>query len=511
VRGLWPPLRLTLIVSYLLGIDIGTSGSKAVAVDHNGDVVATEYAGHSISRPQPGWAEQDASVWWNEVRVLSAGILRQLNTASIDAVCVSGMGPCLLPATAEGAPLRPAILYGIDTRAEVEIVELTSRLGADAILQRGGSLLSSQAVGPKLLWLRHHEPEVWARTRRFFMPSSFAVWHLTGEYVLDHHSASQCDPLYDLVENRWAEDWVDAVAPGIELPQLRWPGEIAGSVTRSAAELTGLQVGAPVLAGTIDAWAESLSVGAINPGDVMLMYGSTMFLTKVVAHGTRSRSLWATAGVRPGTETLAAGMATGGILAAWFADIVSEELGPLMTRAASVGAGAEGILILPYFAGERTPIFDPEARGTLLGLTLSHTREHLMRAVLEAVGFGVRHNLEAFSQVSDAGLRHVAVGGGAQTRIWPQVVSDIAGISQIIPRHTIGAALGDAMLAAEAVGIGDPVGWNAAAWEVQPNPEVETIYSDLYSLYRAAYEGSRDVTHRLVRRNASTLATGADH
>jgi xylulokinase len=487
-------------MGYLLGIDIGTSSSKAVAVDERGQIRDAEQVVHDIARPRVGWAEQDPSVWWSEAATLCRQVIAHLGSTPA-AVCVSGMGPCLAPTTERGDPLRPAILYGIDTRAQAEIEALTARIGNEELLARTGSLLSSQAVGPKLFWLQQHEPEVWAQTRRFFMPSSFVVWQLTGEYVLDHHSASQCNPLYDLTANHWNDELVEGVAPGIELPRLAWPVEIVGHVTAAGANATGLDRETPVLAGTIDAWAESMSVGATGMGDVMLMYGSTMFLTKVVEPGTRSERLWATAGVRAGTETLAAGMATGGIVASWFGDLVGQPLDGLMEDAAAVVPGAEGLLLLPYLAGERTPIFDPDARGTLLGLTLSHGRPQLMRALLEGVALGVRHNLAAFDEVSQRAARHVAVGGGARTPAWPQIVSDVTGVSQIVPQHTIGAALGDAMLAAEALGIEGSDGWNSAAVTIEPDPRNTSFYDRLFDQYRQAYLDTRELTHRLVDLN----------
>ena len=499
-------------MAYLLGIDIGTGSSKAVAVDVGGEIRATEQLAHEISRPRAGWAEHDAATWWSEVASLSRRIAAAMGESPA-AVCVSGMGPCLAPATTAGEPVRAAILYGIDTRAEAEIAELNEEIGEDALLARGGSLLSSQAVGPKLLWLQRHEPEVWSRTRRFFMPSSYAAWQLTGEYVLDHHSASQCNPLYDLAANRWSADMAERVAPGLELPRLLWPSTVAGEVTASAAKATGLEKGTPVLAGTIDAWAEAMSIGATEMGDVMLMYGSTMFLTKVVERGTRSPHLWATAGVHQGTETLAAGMATGGMVTSWFGELLGEPLEALMAEAAGVKPGADGLLVLPYFAGERTPIFDPHARGTLLGLTLSHGRPQLMRAVLEGVALGVRHNLAAFDEVSPPPTRYVAVGGGARTATWPQIVSDASGIPQLLPRHTVGAALGDAMLAAEAVGVSGVERWNPVAATVEPNREHEPLYTQLFDLYRQAYLDTRAVTHALVEanqpRNISAIPTQA--
>ena len=210
------------------------------------------------------------------------------------------------------------------------------------------------------------------------MASSFLVRRLTGEYVLDHHSASQCDPLYDLAAEGWIEEWAALVAPGLALPRLLWPGEQAGTVTAAAAAETGLREGTPVATGTIDAWAEALSVGAVNEGDTMLMYGSTMFIVEVVPQTVGDPRLWLTAGVLPHTRTLAAGMATSGSLTGWLQGIAGGvPFETLLAEAAASPPGAHALVTLPYFAGERTPLFDPRARGVVIGLTLSHQRGDL--------------------------------------------------------------------------------------------------------------------------------------
>ncbi|MDQ4103367.1 MAG: FGGY family carbohydrate kinase, partial [Actinomycetota bacterium] len=261
--------------SLLLGVDIGTASSKGVLVRADGTIVATATRSHEVSMPRPGWVEHDAqAVWWADFAAISNELTAAV-AEPVAAVGVSGIGPCLLPVDSENRPLRPAILYGVDTRATVEIEQLTQALGEQTILDRCGSVLTSQAGGPKLAWLRANEPDTWAATRRFLMASSFIVHRLTGCYVLDHHSASQCTPMYDPVEHRWIEDWTELIAPGLELPQLRWPLDVVGEVQAGAAEQTGIPVGTPVVAGTIDAWAEATSVGVTAPGDVMLMYGTT--------------------------------------------------------------------------------------------------------------------------------------------------------------------------------------------------------------------------------------------
>ncbi|ABG03801.1 carbohydrate kinase, FGGY [Rubrobacter xylanophilus DSM 9941] len=484
----------------LLGVDIGTSSTKGVLARPGGEVVATAQREHGLSMPRPGWAEHDAEgVWWADFVSVCRELLEKAD-GRVAAVCTSGIGACLLPADAAGNPLRPAILYGIDTRAEAEIEELTRRYGAQAILERCGSPLSSQAVGPKLLWLRRNEPGVWERTAKVFMASSFLVWRLTGEYVLDHHSASQCDPLYDLREYRWIGEWAGEVAPGLPLPRLLWPAEVAGEVTPEAAEETGLPAGTPVAAGTIDAWSEGASVGVQEPGDLMLMYGTTMFIIEVVREPLHHPGLWGTTGILPNTRNLAAGMATSGALTGWLREISGGlPYERLTAEAAAVPPGSGGLVVLPYFAGERTPLFDPRARGLIGGLTLRHGRGHLYRAVLEATAYGVRHIFESMQEAGGGGERLVAVGGGTKGGLWTRIVSDVTGRPQQLPEQTIGAAYGDALLAARAVGLaGRDEDWCTIADTVEPDEGNREVYDELYRVYRELYPATREQMHRLA-------------
>jgi len=499
----------------VLGLDIGTSSSKAVLARPDGTVVASAQRPHGLSLPRPGWAEHDAeAVWWEDVRALCAELVPQAGDA-LAAVCVSGIGPCVVPCDAALRPLRPAILYGIDSRAGAEIAELDERLGADAILARGGSRLTSQALGPKLLWLRRHEPEVWEAAAGWYMASSFVAARLTGEYVLDHHSASQCTPLYDLAAGAWDEAWAAEVAPGVPLPRLVWPWDVVGPVTEAGAAQTGLPAGVPVVAGTIDAWSEALSVGVRRPGDLMVMYGSTMFLVGVLDAPRTHPGLWGTAGALPGSWSLAAGMATSGTLTDWLRRLAGEaDFDALVARAARVPPGGDGLLVLPYFAGERNPVFDPDARGVIAGLTLTHDAGHLLRAIYEATAMGVRHNLATFADAGFAIERVVAVGGGTRAALWTQIVSDVTGVAQQLPRETIGAAYGDALLAAIGAGLAPrDADWAQVAGVVEPDDAQRELYDELFALYLELYTATADISHRLARLQGrgrpEVAATGA--
>jgi xylulokinase len=482
-----------------LGIDIGTSATKAVLARPDGRVVARAQRPHALSLPQPGWAEHDAEgVWWRDVVALCRELAPVAGDA-LAAICVSGIGPCVVPCDASLRPLRPAILYGIDTRASAEVDELERRYGADAILARGGSALSSQALGPKLLWLRRREPQIWERTAGWYMASSFVAARLTGAYVLDHHSASQCDPLYDLTSGTWA-DWAEEVADGVPLPELVWPAEPVGTVTRAAADETGVPAGSPVMAGTIDAWAEAFSVGVRRPGDLMLMYGSTMFFVQVGQALAPQPLLWRTQGVEPGRPSLAAGMSTAGSLTDWLRTLFGgAPWDELVEEAAAVPPGARGLLMLPYFAGERTPIYDPLARGVLVGLTLGHGRAELLRAAYESTAFAARQILALLTQAADAPTRAIAVGGGTSALLWPQIVSDATGLDQHIPKESIGAAFGDALLAAIGAGlVSNDTDWASIRESVQPERTRKEFYDEQFALFDELYVDTADIVHRIA-------------
>ena len=486
----------------LLGVDIGTASSKGVLATPEGEVVATATRRHAMSLPRPGHAEMDAeAIWWGDLVSICRELALHARHRPVVALCVSGIGPCLLPTGDDLVPLRPGILYGIDTRATAEIVELTERFGEEAIMSRSGKLLSSQAIGPKLLWLRRCEPELWRRTRRWFGASSYAVAKLTGEYVLDHHTASQCDPLYDLAAQDWAWDWVEAVVGDLPMPRLVWPSDVVGTLTAEAAEATGLPEGIAVSAGTVDAWAEAFSCGVRRPGDLMLMYGSTIFLVQVLAGLRTHPSLWTTMSVDPGVMTLAAGMATSGSLTAWVQELTGgASFETLVAEASAVPPGSDGLLLLPYFAGERTPIFDPQARGVVAGLSLRHRRGHLYRAVYEGIAFGIRQILELMEEAGGPADRLIAVGGGTQGGLWTQVVSDVTGRSQLLPDETVGASYGDALLAAIGSGlVPADTDWTSVSDEVVPDPSTKGLYDELYGIYTSLYPSTLEQVHHLAR------------
>ena len=499
--------------SLLLGVDIGTASTKGVLCSPDGAVLATAVIAHDTSFPRPGWAEHDAdALWWTEV----VSITRELTSgrytgADLGAVAVSAIGPCMTALDHDGKSLRPAILYGIDTRATAEIALLNEQLGTDAIFSLSGMALTSQTIGPKILWLKRHEPALFARTGMIHSSSDYVVFKLTGEHVIDRHTASYFAPLFNIDTLQWDARFADAIIELDRLPRLGDATEIAGGVSAKASAETGLPIGIPVTFGTIDAAAEAVSAGVHHPGDTMIMYGSTMFFLGAVEDPRPDPRMWTTAHPLPPGRAITCGMATSGLLTTWFCDVTSgsapqgerdKTFETLIAGATATPAGADGLICLPYFAGERSPIQDPEARGSFAGLMLRHTRAHLFRAVLEGIAFGARHNLEVMGEMEATPKRLIAVGGGTKNPLWMQVVSDVTGVCQFIPERTIGASLGDAFMAGLGSGlIPDPGAldrdWVRIVDQVEPNPANAARYDAMYEVYLDLYRQTKESMHRL--------------
>ncbi len=494
-------------MEYTLGIDIGTYETKGVLVDRNGTVHAQAARGHKMLVPQPGWAEhRPEEDWWGDFVYVCRALLADSGAAPEDvkAVACSAIGPCMLPVNASGAPLMNGVLYGVDGRADEQVKELTDRIGEDRIIARCGNALTSQSVGPKILWLKRERPEIYAETAHVLTSTSFLVQRLTGEVVIDHYTAANFSPLYDVNTQTWVDDLADDIISLDKLPRLLWSNEIAGEVTQRAAEETGLAAGTPVTAGTIDAAAEALSVGVDQPGDMMMMYGSTIFIILRAKDKVSDPRIWYAPWLFQGEHASMAGLATSGTLTHWFRDQIARDLDPkeafpaLAQEASQSPPGANGLLMLPYFSGERTPIHDINAKGMIFGLNLTHTRGDMYRALIEGIAHGTRHVTDTFAELGQSPTRLLAVGGGTKNALWLQATSDITGIDQIVCEKTTGASFGDAFIAALALGWvtrNDIAKWNPSVQSVEARPEA--ALDDAHQLFRRLYEQTKDIAARL--------------
>ncbi|NAZ35392.1 FGGY-family carbohydrate kinase [Rubellimicrobium sp. CFH 75288] len=492
-----------------MGIDIGTFEAKGALVDAStGRLLAQARRPHEMRVPRPGWAEHDAEAdWWGAVTHLSQALLAQsgLGGRDVKALAVSAIGPCCLPVDRDGHPLRAGILYGVDTRAGAEIAELNARLGEERILSLAGTALNSQAVGPKILWIARQEPGNWARTVRLHTATSFVLERLTGAFAMDRYTAGSWAPLFDQTRGEWSDDLHGLCAPE-QLPRLLWSAEIAGEVTAAAARATGLAPGTPVTTGTIDAAAEAVSVGVRRPGDTMVMMGSTVFVIQIARAPVRDPRLWAAPWLVPGRHAAMAGLATSGTLTQWLRGLLAPDLpreeafAALSAEAEASPPGARGLVCLPYFSGERTPIHDPLARGVFFGLDLTHGRGDLMRAALEGIAAATRHIAETFAEAGSPVGRIMAVGGGTRNPVWLQATADMIGLPQELRRLTFGAAYGDAFLAARALDLAhedDIDTWNPPVRQVAPHHR--PVYDRHWAVFRQLYDRTADLMHETTR------------
>ncbi|MGV3549812.1 FGGY-family carbohydrate kinase [Rhizobium sp.] len=490
-----------------LGIDIGTFESKGVLVDETGEIVAQASRPHKMLVPQPGWAEHDPEKdWWGDFCFISQKLIADsgVDPKAIRAVGTSAIGPCMLPVDAEGNPLTNGVLYGVDTRAAKEVEELTRRIGEEVILDVCGNALTSQSVGPKILWLKNNRPDIFARAAKIVTSTTFIVQRLTGHCVVDHYTAANSSPLYDVGKLAYTDALAPDIVPLDKLPEPMWSTDIAGHVTGKAADATGLAEGTPVICGTIDASAEAFSVGVLAPGDMMVMYGSTIFIIQLTQDRVRDGRLWYAPWMFPGEHASMSGLATSGTLTHWFRDEMAREVDPatafaaLAEEAAGSPPGANGLVMLPYFSGERTPIHDPHAKGVLFGLNLTHKRGDIYRALIEGIAYGTNHIFETYAEAGAAPKRLMAVGGGTKNRLWLETTSHVSGLRQILARRTIGASYGDACLAA--IGVGD-VGrdaimrWNPVESEVAPL--THPAHARNYRLFRELYRNTKQLMTKL--------------
>jgi len=502
---------------YLFGVDIGTYSSKGVLVNaSNGEVVASHVIEHNLSMPRPRWVEHDADqIWWGEFLQISNNIINNtgVDPKAIAGIGVSGIGPCVLPVDEDGEPLRAGILYGIDTRSQKEIKHYEEVMGPDEIFQLSGSKLSSSSTGPKILWLKNNEPENYDRARWIFNSHSYIVYKLTGQATVDVYSACSYAPLMDIEKISWVDREVAGINPISKLPEIIWSCDIAGGVTAKAAMVSGLAEGTPVIAGTIDAGAEAISAGLDKTGDMMMMFGSSNSLILRTDRLIRTPHFWGLNWMMPDTFAVVGGMATVGSLTRWFRDNFSpleleqqhqsgeNAYGALAQLLAQSPPGANRLVALPYFQGERTPFEDPDAKGILFGLTLKHTRADVYRALLESIGFGVRHNIDVMLNNGVKPRRILGVGGATKNRSWMQIISDIANVKMLIPKQQIGASYGDALMAGVGAGIFDNLQqsqkWIEYAEEIVPDPDNHAKYRPLYEVYRELYKSTKGLMGRL--------------
>ena len=493
------------MASHVLGIDVSTTATKAILVDSAGDVAGVGSAEYHYEVPQPLWSEQDPQLWWDGAQsAIRAALARAgIAGAGVAAVGLAGQmhGAVLLDDA--DRPLRPAILWN-DQRTAAECDEIRRLVGAERLIELTGNDALTGFTAPKLLWVRNNEPEVWRRIAHLGLPKDFVRHRLTGVHAVDKADGAGT-LLFDLAARDWSDEVVAALGIDPEwLPKSVEGPAVTGTVTAAAAEATGLAAGTPVVGGGGDQAANGVGVGAVDPGVVAISLG-----TSGVVFAATDRPLVEAQGrvhafchAVPGRWHLMSVMLSAAGSLRWFRDALAPGVpyDALDAEAARVPAGSDGLWFLPYLTGERSPHPDPLARGAFVGLTVTHERRHLARAVLEGVAFGLRDGLDQIVATGVPSPRQVrASGGGVASGVWRQILADVLAAEVATVETTEGAAFGAAMLAAVGAGwfatVEQAVRWAVRVKPVaEPGPEA-SVYAEALQTYRALYPALRPIFH----------------
>ena len=482
-----------------IGLDVGTSGAKGILVAADGTVVRSATREYPLLTPRPGWTEQDPGAWWQA----SCEVLRELAAAAPGRIAGLGLTGQMHGAVfldGDGRVIRPALLWN-DQRTGAECDQIEDRVGAERLRAIAGNPALTGFQAPKVLWLHHHEPEAYARVRALLLPKDFVRFRLTGERATDASDAAGT-LLLDLKARDWSAEILAALdIPRDWLPRVHEGPDVTGHVSADGARASGLPEGLPVIAGGGDNAAAAVGCGVIRPGTGLLSLGTSgvVFVPTDELRIDPSGALHAFCHAVPDKYHLMGVMLSAGGALRWFRDTLAPEQSAqaraqgrepydlILAEAAAVAPGADGLVFLPYLAGERTPHMNPHARGAWLGLSLAHTRAHLVRSLLEGVAFGLRDGLARMRDldVSPEVLR--AVGGGTRSPLWREIMAASLDVRLQRLAAEEGPAMGAALLALVGAGVHADVEVAVAA-AVHPQGEVEAPDPDLARCYAALHE-----------------------
>ena len=481
----------------LLGIDISTTGAKALLIDQHGQVVVSATTPLTLSTPHPLWSEQDPLQWWAGIRDSIVQVLHEADVKgdAIAAIGLTGQMHGLVMLDEAGEVLRPAILWN-DQRTGPQCDQIRNRVGAEQLIRITGNDALPGFTAPKILWVRENEAEIYAKVGHILLPKDYVRYRLTGEYAMDRAGGSGTI-LFDLKERTWSDLVLQALEiPAEWLPPTYEGPQVTGVVSAEASERTGLLQGTPVVGGAGDQAAQAVGVGAVEPGIIALTLGTSgvVFATTPEPLIEPQGRLHAFCHAMPERWHFMGVMLSAAGSLQWYRDTLAPDLSfdELISEAADIPPGGDGLLFLPYLTGERTPHPDPHARGAWVGLTIRHRREHLTRAVLEGVAFGLK---DSFTLISETGLGFIhqvrVSGGGAKSLLWKQILADVLNVELVTVNTTEGAAFGAALLAGVGVGIFEGVSEACdrmiqITGSTQPGEAVE-VYQEYYPRYKALY------------------------
>ena len=496
------------MTTYYLGLDIGTSGTKALLISADGKPTATATAEYPLSTPRPQWAEQDPIDWWNAVCAVTREVIAKagIDGGAIAGVGLSGQMHGSVFLDKRGDVIRPAILW-CDQRTQAECDWITAQAGAGNLARLIGNPVLTGFTSPKIVWLRNHEPAAYAAVEKVLLPKDYVRYRLTGAFATEVSDASGT-ALFDVANRRWSTEMLDACGiPASWMPESAESVEVTGHISAEAAALTGLAAGTPVVGGGGDQAAGAVGSGIVESGIVSSTVGTSGVVfafadTPAVDPGLRVHTFCHAV---PGKwHTMGVVLSAGGSLR-WLRDTfytAEYAAGPddiykvIVDEAASVDAGAEGLIFLPYLTGERTPHPDPDARGVFFGITLRHSRPHFARAVLEGVAYALNDTFEIFNDIGVEMNQVRASGGGAKSPVWRQIHADVTGRTHVTLNIDEGPALGVALLAAVGTGAYASVA-DACRAVIRTtdacDPSTSTAtYRRHYGVYRALYPALKD-------------------
>lgn len=489
----------------LIGLDVGTSGARAVAVDLTGHVVAAASAGYPLSTPRPGWTEQDPEDWWLASLEVLGRVASELKEPPLGLGLTGQMHGSVFLDEADRV-IRPALLWN-DQRTAKQSAVITERVGAPRLVEITGNPAITGFQAPKILWLRDNEPVAYARVRRVLLPKDYVRLRLTGERATDASDASGT-LLLDLRARSWSDEILEALEiPRAWLPDVHEGPDVTGAITAATADATRLPAGLKVAAGGGDNAASAVGNGIVREGLVSSSIGTSGV---VFAHSETARidprgRLHAFCHAVPGRYHLMGVTLSAGGSLQWWRDVLGGDLEyeAMSDLAAGAPPGAEGLLFLPYLSGERTPHLDPAARGMFAGLTLRHTRAHLTRAVMEGVTYSLKDCLDVMAELGVPMAEIRATGGGARSQFWRRLQADVFDLPVHRTRTEEGPAFGAALLAGVAAGAFVDVFEACSVIEMRPevdapDPDRHRLYERYHAAYTDLYAATAPLVHRLA-------------
>ncbi len=488
-----------------LGIDVGTGGSRAVLIDGNGQVVASETVEHKpFATPEMGWAEQNPEDWWRASSEAIRKILQNKNAENIAAIGLSGQmhGAVLLDENDQ--VLRPALIW-CDQRTQKQCDELTEKVGKERLIKLVSNPALTNFTLPKMLWVRENEPDIWKQVRTIMLPKDYVRLCLTSEKATDVADGSGT-LLLDVQNRKWSDEMLSAVEMDKSiLPELYESEEITGEVSHKCAQETGLRIGTPVVAGAGDNAAGAIGMGLAKSGAVGVTIGTSGVVFAVSDRPSIDLKgrIHTLCHAIPATWHVTGVTQAAGFSFRWFRDnfASNESFDELVELARQVPAGSDGVLWTPYLMGERAPHIDPNAKASLIGLTSNHTKAHVVRAILEGVAFSLRDSLEIYKELGIP-LDSIRLGGGgAKSTLWQQIQADIYGQTVELLEAEEGAAYGAALLAGVGAKHWESVGQACdetinIKQKIEPNEKNVEILNNQYKSYQRIYQAVKGISSR---------------